>query len=99
MQPKARKLTLLLCSMFWMGVATVSQAKYPVAGVKPDSRPVGAPMIQMVRHDKEWFEQAMTGVDKPYPKSLGFIHNQGNWHTPFTIPGMRGPYDLRGWHK
>ncbi len=25
--------------------------------------------------------------------------SQGEWYTPFSRPGMPGPYDLRGWHR
>lgn len=99
MKSKTRKLTLLFCSFCCMGIAGIAHAKYPIAGVKPNARPDGAPVIQKAEHDKEWFERAMTGVEKPYPKSLDFIINQGNWYTPFAIPGMHSPYDIRGWHK
>jgi hypothetical protein len=51
-----------------------------------------------VKHDRLWFEQALTGVALPYPKSLYFLGNQGYWYTPFTQPGMTPPYDIRGWY-
>jgi len=99
MKSSSRKITLLFCSLCSLGFVGVAQAKYPIAGVKPHARPDGAPVIQKTEHDKVWFEQAMTGVETPYPKSLGFIKNQGNWYTPFANPGIPGPYDIRGWHK
>ncbi len=74
-------------------------AEYPISGVNPDQRPAGAPVIEWVRHDQVWFEHALSGVQKPYPRSLYFLENQGYWYTPFTQPGMLGKYDIRGWHK
>lgn len=76
-----------------------AMADYPVAGVNPSQRPMGAPVISWVQHDKSWYQHALTGVDKPYPRSLWFLDNQGGWYTPFNRPGMPGVYDMRGWHK
>lgn len=42
--------------------------------------------------------RALTGGEPPYPASLRFLEDQGAWHTPFTHPGMTGPYDIRRWH-
>lgn len=70
-----------------------------VAGTTPDRRPAGAPAITAVEHDRAWYERALTGIVPPYPDSLLFLDNQGNWYTPFTHPGMTGPYDIRGWHE
>ena len=86
------------CSMLLLMTSSVS-ANYPIAGLEPSQRPAGAPVIEWVQHDKAWFERALTGVHKPYPRSLYFLDNQGNWHTPFNHPGMRGRYDIRGWHR
>ena len=72
---------------------------FPIAGLTPWQRPAGAPVIEWVQQrDQAWFEQALTGVSRPYPPSLNFLENQGNWYTPFTRKGMLPPYDLRGWH-
>ncbi|MBL3591444.1 MAG: hypothetical protein JMN24_16895 [gamma proteobacterium endosymbiont of Lamellibrachia anaximandri] len=79
-------------------VSTVS-ADYPIAGIEPFQRPSGAPVLEWVQHDKAWYEHALTGVQRPYPRSLYFLDNQGDWYTPFNRPGMRGPYDIRGWHR
>jgi hypothetical protein len=70
-----------------------------VAGVHPEQRPAGAPVIQEVKKDRAWYDSALTGVSPPFPASLIFLDVQGNWYTPFTRPGMRAPYDLRGWHS
>ena len=72
---------------------------YPVAGTTPWQRPQGAPTIEWVHHDRAWYQHALTGISPPYPRSLYFLDNQGNWYTPFNHPGMLPPYDIRGWHK
>ena len=89
-----------------LGLATLSTAfsclaanDYPIAGETPLQRPEGAPVIEWVQHDHEWYQKGLTGITLPYPRSLYFMDNQGNWYTPFTRPGMTGPYDLRGWHE
>ncbi|PIE09253.1 MAG: hypothetical protein CSA72_13815 [Rhodobacterales bacterium] len=70
-----------------------------IAGVEPSQRPEGAPEITQVAKDGVWYQQALTGVSQPYPASLKFLEDQGNWFNPFIHPGMTGPYDIRGWHK
>ena len=72
---------------------------YPTAGSTPDRRPENAPVITDVNKGADWYEQALTGVSRPYPRSFRFLEDQGNWHTPFNRPGMTGGYDIRGWHK
>lgn len=74
-------------------------AEYPIAGIEPSQRPLDAPVIEWVHHDKSWYQHALTGIQKPYPKSLYFLDNQGYWYSPFNRPGMTGRYDLRGWHQ
>ena len=81
--------------------ATLAHAEgtYPIAGTTPWQRPAGAPVIEWVQHDKAWYAHALTGISRPYPRSLYFLDNQGNWYTPFNRPGMWPPYDIRGWHR
>ncbi|MCP4075487.1 MAG: hypothetical protein GY744_04810 [Gammaproteobacteria bacterium] len=87
---------LMSTTIFSLSVA----ADYPIAGTKPSQRPEGAPTIEWVqKRDRSWYQKGLTGVTPPYPRSLYFMDNQGNWYTPFINPGMTGPYDLRGWHK
>lgn len=69
-----------------------------VAGVTPDARPVGAPVITQMPKDAAWYQQALTGVVPPYPASLRFLEDQGAWFNPFLHPGAPGPYDIRNWH-
>lgn len=98
------KIKIFSISLFnFLMFATVSlsamTADYPVAGTAPWQRPVGAPIIEWVQHDRAWYEKSLTGINTPYPQSLYFLDNQGNWYTPYTRPGMLRPYDLRGWHN
>lgn len=76
-----------------------AESEYPIAGSQPSQRPQGAPVIEWVQHDKRWYEEALTGINQPYPRSLWFLDSQGNWYTPFNRPGMPAPYDLRGWYE
>lgn len=92
---------IFISSMSLLGaaflVSTVSA--YPIAGVNPDQRPEGAPVIEEFVKDGAWYGNALQGVTAPYPASLHFLENQGAWYTPFDHPGMTGPYDIRGWHE
>jgi len=69
-----------------------------IAGVKPNQRPAGAPVIKTYEKDAAWYARALTGVVPPYPYSLKFLEDQGGWFNPFIHPGMLPPYDIRGWH-
>lgn len=89
----ATALTLTLISALPAGAQDLF-----VAGVEPSQRPAGAPEITQVAKDAAWYQQALTGVSQPYPASLRFLEDQGNWFDPFMHPGMTGPYDIRNWH-
>lgn len=92
--------TPLIFPALLLSATTVTQAgeiTY-IAGTNPAERPATAPVITEVHKDGAWYTHALTGVDQPYPSSLHFLENQGNWFTPFTHPGMAAPYDIRGWH-
>lgn len=75
-----------------------AQTAYPVAGLTPDRRPEGAPVVKEFRKDQKWFENFYRGIDKPYPPHIDET-SQGGWHTPFNRPGMTAPYDLRRWRQ
>jgi hypothetical protein len=77
---------------------TPATAGYPIAGIDPSQRPQGAPQITEVVKAPGWYTRALTGVSRPYPPSLKFLEDQGNWYTPFNRPGMPGRYDIRGWY-
>lgn len=70
-----------------------------IAGTAPHQRPANAPVIKEMKKDKAWYDNAVTGVSRPFPWSMKFLEDQENWYTPFTRAGMTGKYDLRGWHK
>ena len=91
-------LSAMLMAGVTLGSSGVANA-YPVAGLAPYQRPTGAPVIAHVSHGPPWYAAALTGVIPPYPTSLRFLEDQGNWYTPFNRPGMLPPYDLRGWHR
>lgn len=92
----------------WLGIAGVVVLLVPagmaradgpaIAGLAPSGRPAGAPVIADLVKDGAWYAKALTGIAPPYPASLRFLEDQGAWHTPFTHPGMTGPYDIRHWH-
>ena len=69
-----------------------------VAGVLPNQRPAGAPVITRMAKDGAWYTHALTGVVPPYPASLRFLEDQGAWFNPFLHPGATGPYDIRNWY-
>ena len=69
-----------------------------VAGLAPNQRPAGAPVIQEFAPSADWRSQSLAGVSEPIPASLDFIDSQGAWYTPFNQPGMPGYYDLRNLH-
>ena len=99
MTEKTHRITALLCSAACvLAVSTAAAAGNPIAGVKPHERPAGAPVITTFQKDGAWYQRALTGISQPYPHSLRFLEDQGNWHTPFNRPGMPPPYDIRGWH-
>lgn len=79
--------------------ALPARAEYPIAGVTPNQRPEGAPVVRDVARSSSWEQRFFYGVTQPYPASLRWAQDQGAWFTPFDRPGMTGPYDLRGWHR
>lgn len=82
-----------------VAVRAPAAAEVPIAGERPDARPEGAPRVEAVVRDGQWYRRALTGVSTPYPSSLRFLESQGNWYTPFDQPGMTGWYDIRRWHR
>jgi hypothetical protein len=90
---------LAAMALLWGGAIVVVAADHPIAGTSPSQRPAGAPQITTVDHPGSWYTAALHGVSRPYPYSLRFLEDQGNWHIPFNRPGMPGRYDIRGWHQ
>lgn len=98
---KARIIPIALSSLFILSTAysAGTASDYPIAGATPWQRPAGAPTVEFVKRELEWFQRSLTGINRPYPPSLYFLDNQGYWYTPFVQQGMLPPYDLRGWHQ
>lgn len=86
--------TIAVCACF----AATADAQDYVAGSAPSVRPATAPVVRGLDRPDDWLAKAAAGVSLPYPASLKFLNDQGNWYTPFTRPGMPGPYDIRGLH-
>ena len=95
---KTAAIQFLAAILLALLAASVSAADAPIAGLAPDARPADAPRLAAYPKDAAWYQHALTGVSQSYPHSLRFLEDQGAWHTPFTVPGMTGPYDLRNWH-
>lgn len=70
-----------------------------VAGLQPDRRPVAAPFITGQPVDAATLERRLRGVSKPVPGNVSQIAATGAWFVPLRLPGMSGPYDIRGWHS
>lgn len=95
---KAKVCGRLVAGLGTLLAASVICAEYPVAGLNPDRRPAEAPVISEYPKDGNWYREALTGIERPYPFSLKFLEDQGAWYTPFNRPGMTGRYDIRHWH-
>lgn len=98
MRRNAIALAMLVGVTCGQGPAAAVEGGYPIAGTQPSERPAGAPVIREVQKPEGWYTRALTGISQPYPPSLRFLEDQGNWHTPFNHPGMPIPYDIRGWY-
>jgi hypothetical protein len=97
---KSKNYVLLFCLIFLNSFTVgVNADNFPIAGLNPSERPAGAPKMEWSRNNYNWYKKALTGISQPYPKSLYFLDNQGNWYTPFNRPGMTGRYDIRNWHR
>ena len=78
---------------------SVTQSTEFVAGLTPNQRPGGAPVVREFAPGADWRSRALAGVSEPVPDSLDFLDSQGAWYTPFNRPGMPGYYDLRNMHR
>ena len=78
--------------------AAAQPSSAPVAGLQPDRRPEGAPVVRSATVDPTLKSQRLKGVGKPWPGNVGRIAEQGAWYSPMFAPGMTAPYDLRQLH-
>ena len=92
-----RCLLALVCIVAATSVARAESAPF-VAGLQPDRRPEAAPRITGSAPSDSETETAVRGIDRPLPP-LSFLKDHGGWYSPFTRPGMPGPYDIRGLHR
>jgi len=90
-------MTIVACATaLAAGPAREAAAAYPIAGLAPQQRPVGAPVPTRAA---PLSDTALTGIAPPLPASIArTAQGQGAWYTPFILPGMTHDYDLRGWH-
>lgn len=81
---------LLLCAAAWAQTGGV-------AGLQPDRRPAGAPVIERFEQSEAWKALALKGVGEPRT-GVDFLKEQGAWYTPFNRPNLPGRYDIRQLH-
>lgn len=93
----ALRVAVLICGIAASASSVAAGGDYPIAGLNPSERPTGAPVIRQLLRPQVWFVHALSGITPPYPPSLKFLEDQGEWHTPFIHPGMPGRYDIRSW--
>lgn len=98
MRPLRRTLVAISLFITLSNTSAMAEDIPYIAGTNPSERPANAPVITEVKKDAAWYQKALHGVTEPYPSSLHFLENQGNWFTPFNHAGMTGRYDIRGWH-
>lgn len=68
-----------------------------IGGLTPDQRPASLPVITETGLTMFGMVRELHGVSKPYPP-LDFLDDHQGFYTPFSRPGMTGPYDIRNWH-
>lgn len=98
-----REMSMRLCaavafSLPLLAGAPLRAEPYPIAGLTPNQRPAGAPVMRSFEKDRAWLERYHHGIGELVSPSLGAADQQG-WYTPFNRPGMLPPYDLRQWHS
>jgi hypothetical protein len=93
-----RRVALFCCLAGSVGVQAQSSAP-PVAGLKPDRRPEGAPVVPASPADASTKATRLNGITTPWPGNVERIAEQGNWYSPMFVPGMPGRYDLRRLHE
>lgn len=88
----------LVVSLVGFSLAASAEPR-AVGGITPDRRPEGLPVVSGAGSNPVGSADALHGVAVPPPASIGqWLDDQGSWFTPFSHPGMTGPYDIRKWH-
>ena len=78
-------------------LATAAAAQAPVAGLRPDQRPEGAPSLAEYQPTPEAVAARLRGVSEPVPANVRAAASAGPWYMPLQHRGMTPPYDPRGW--
>ena len=90
---------IMACTPLALAAGPADAPRPFVAGLQPDRRPAGAPVLSEQVLDAATRERRLHGVAKPWPGNVGQIAETGNWFVPLRHAGMTGPYDIRGWHS
>jgi len=85
---------IFIFGLFFQSTVSWAEAVH-VAGLTPDQRPAGAPVLVVFEPGAAWRAQALHGIAEPQA-GVGFLKDQGAWYTPFNRPNMPGRYDIRG---
>lgn len=88
---------IFIFGLFFQSTVALANADH-IAGLLPDQRPAGAPVIAKFEATDAWKAQALRGIAEPH-NGLGFLKDQGTWYTPFIHPNLPGRYDIRGLHN
>lgn len=88
----------VLFGLLLSGASAFAESTPFIAGLVPDSRPAGAPVITAFDQTPAWWERAFRGIDPPR-NGLEFLKYQGAWYTPFIYPNLKDRYDIRGLHS
>ena len=91
------KKLMVLFGLLVAGGHVLADTPLFIAGLVPDSRPEGAPVITVFEQTPEWRAQALRGISPPQT-GLGFLNDQGAWYTPFFHPNLKDRYDIRSLH-
>ena len=88
---------MVLLGLLASGANALAEIPVSIAGLVPDQRPDGAPVITVFEQTTAWQAQALRGITPPHT-GLDFLKYQGAWYTPFIHPNLLGRYDIRGLH-
>ena len=91
------KKLMVLLGLLMAGANALAEIPVFIAGLVPDSRPDGAPVITVFEQTPAWRAQALRGISPPQT-GLGFLNDQGAWYTPFIYPNLKDRYDIRSLH-
>jgi len=91
------KKLMVLLGLLMASANVLAETPLFIAGLVPDRRPDGAPVITVFEQTPAWQAQALRGITPP-PTGLEFLKYQGAWYTPFIHPNLTDRYDIRGLH-